>query len=260
MTAKLREHLNTKRALARRILAAAVFAAVLCAIAPAVPSYAEGNGGKLLPADDLSGQTASITVRLIWTNDDEEVPLEGVGIKLYKVASLSVRDGKATYSSVSDFENAGISYEGMTAGRSEEAAETLAALAKSNGISPVKEGKSDADGECVFTSLEPGIYLGVQSGAKKMKDGRKVSFMPSLWLAPSYHESADGTRYEWDYDVTVCPKPGVCVTEPQKTENDPHKHTNVKTGDESNLMFYLGIMIASTSLVLYVIGRRRKRS
>ena len=66
----------------------------------------------------------------------EEIPIEGAVIDLYKVADLKVSNGTAHYVLTKDFEPSGTSFEWMTASQSLKAARELDQLIEEKDISP----------------------------------------------------------------------------------------------------------------------------
>ena len=204
------------RNIARMIGAVFIGLAVLAGSTAA--SYAS-EGNNIIPVEDLNGELASLTVSLVYEDEErqEEIPIEGAVIDLYKVADLTVSNGTAHYVLTKDFEASGISFEWMTASQSLKAARELDQLIEEKGISPTKTGVVDDKGIAAFAELDPGMYLGRQRDLVQISDGVKTTMEPVLWMTPMYELSAAGDRYQWNYHPEVLPKEGEIDITPTET-------------------------------------------
>ena len=201
--------------------------------------------------------------------------MSGADILLYKVASLVSEENSSRYVLESAFKDIGVDINNMTAEQSLNAAGKCMDIIKNKSIQALRSEKTDSSGKAVFKELGPGMYLGVQKDAVKIKE-QSVFFGPSLWTAPEGNIDASGI-VNWDYSVSVYPKVAPKITketEKPPTPTPPKKTTtkttgkkgttgkkNVKTGDENQTQIYIGLAIMSISMLvlLYTIRKKKKK-
>ncbi len=138
---------------------------------------------------------------------------------------------------------------------------------------PKYQGKTDQDGQCLFSNVERGIYLITVSG-----DNAYGKVQPFLVLVP-YYEDVNGAMTGPVYAVQAEPK--ASPNEPSKPNkpNKPHKPhkttdtpstpetpdttqnvTNPKTGDDTNILVYVGLAAAMTLMIIVIVtGKYRKK-
>lgn len=159
-----------------------------------------GSISQVALADDYeAGKTGNITLTIQENGDDgTPVPIPDVKMTLYKVGNVSF-DGNVHFSVDSALQSTGIDFENIqTAEEWKAAAESLASAVKTAGISG-SEMQSDTEGKIVYTNMEEGVYLIVQS---EQEDA--VTVLPMLLTVPFAEE---GTG--WTYDVQAYPKASV---------------------------------------------------
>lgn len=193
---------KSREGLARRALALLVAAAV--AVGLAVPAvYADSSF-------DNTRTDCSVTIHTGETNGG--VALEGITVRLYRVADAAIKDGWITYTKNALFDpekNPEWVNQDVSLTISDEwaaRAKTLAGYTEKAGFDKqelaqglVWKGETDADGNVTFDNLSVGLYLIVTETYKR---GRATyTFVPSLLCLPS----RDDDR-EWIYDWTLSPK------------------------------------------------------
>lgn len=165
------------------------------------------------------GKSCSLTVRM----EKGAEKISGAGIEVIKTADLTTGGGAANYTTVPDFADLKIEYEGMTAERSISEAARLSKAADAKGIngSKIITGKN---GEALFSGLDPGIYLVRQYSRSGTADKYDL-IKPYLVMVPGI--DAKDTGNEWIYDVISLPKPGI-TSNPGIIERDPPVRKIVK--------------------------------
>lgn len=253
------------------------------------------NNTLLLPVEDLSQDTTSLTVNLTYMDEEQQktIPVTGATIDLFKVADLVVHNGAAAYVLTSEFESSGIDFEGMTASESLEAAEKLYKIIDSQSLHSFATSVSDSNGLAKFSSLDPGMYLGRQREMVKISDTKKITMEPVLWMTPMYVLNETQDMYTWDYYPVVFPKegeieriptptftptptltptvtPAITITPiptkrptvvpgtPAKTNTTTSTVSLVKTGDQSPIGMFL--IIAFLAIIVIVVILRKKKS
>ena len=138
-------------------------------------------------------------------NDEE--PIVGATIELYKVASLIVNeDGNIEYKYVEELsgevfklnELTGVVSTDSEADQVEKGIKAAKKIDYSS-LTPILEGNTDSKGNVKFENLELGLYLVIQSN--QVKGYTKLD--PYLLTIPT------STNGEWVYDVTSLPKPEI---------------------------------------------------
>ena len=253
------------------------------------------NNTLLLPVEDLSQDTTSLTVNLTYMDEEQQktIPVTGATIDLFKVADLVVHNGAAAYVLTSEFESSGIDFEGMTASESLEAAEKLYKIIDSQSLHSFATSVSDSNGLAKFSSLDPGMYLGRQREMVKISDTKKITMEPVLWMTPMYVLNETQDMYTWDYYPVVFPKegeieriptptftptptltptvtPAITITPiptkrptvvpgtPAKTNTTTSTVSLVKTGDQSPIGMFL--IITFLAIIVIVVILRKKKS
>ncbi len=136
---------------------------------------------------------------LVLSYQSEGKKLENVSFQLYRVADMS---DSIRFTLAGDFKAYPVQVNNLDSSGWAAAAQTLATYAKADGISPLKEGKTDKEGLLDFGKLQTGLYLIV---GETVKQGNKTyTTAPSLLSLPGLLE--DDT---WNYDLTVNPKSSV---------------------------------------------------
>ena len=121
-------------------------------------------------------------------------------------------------------------------------------------------GKTNSDGEVMYRDLEKGVYLFVQT-QKTQISNQVYQSEPFIITVPGCYDG----QIIWD--VTAEPKfknesiPPITPNTPPVTEkpagggNNSSHTTNVKTGDDTNVIMWLSLM--GISLVIFSICKRK---
>lgn len=146
-----------------------------------------------------------VRLTIEYRHDGEPVP--SVPFDLYYAASV---DADANFTLAGDFADYPVSLEKLTAAEWTALAETLAAYADRDGLTPLDSGKTDARGMLTFPNrqerLVPGLYLVV--GRRLVTERYTYTTEPFLIALPNLENDT------WRYDVTASPKH-------TRTENPP---------------------------------------
>ena len=169
-------------------LSAALFALILVLIL-SVPALA---AGAIDPA-----RPVSLTI----SYQQGGTPVSGAPFALYHVADV---DAYAAFTLTGDFKAYPVSLEGLDSAAWRALAETLAAYAQRDRLTPLDSGTTDRNGKLTFPAngktLLPGLYLVT---GQTFSDGSSVyRAEPFLVCLPNLDEKTD----TWLYDVTVSPK------------------------------------------------------
>lgn len=127
--------------------------------------------------------------------------VSGVKFSLYRVAEVS---SAATFRLTGDFADCKVSLDQPSSADWRALAETLAAYAARDGLTPLDSGRTDSNGVLRFPNqqetLLPGLYLVVGES----HTSGKYTYTPSPFLIclPNLDEKTD----QWVYDETVNPK------------------------------------------------------
>lgn len=122
-----------------------------------------------------------------------ETKIPGGTLRLYRVGEIQENDGNYSWSPAGDFADCGLSFANV---QSSDLAEELEKIAAN--LKPLKEESVGEDCEVVFSGLNTGLYLVVQSEAA---DGYQKA-EPFLVSVPYYKEETG----EYDYSVDAYPK------------------------------------------------------
>lgn len=201
------------------------------------------------------GRKGSLTVSCRVQNKDKtERPITGITISIYQVAALNVEKGVAIYKMFDDYASANIIFDNMAASESKRAAVIFSKMQEEKKIYG-QNVTTNAQGEGKYFDLEPGMYLVKQTGI--IKQYKEMS--PFLISVPIL--DYDGT---WRYDIVAQPKIGITkkdtIKKPEKPEASSDEeissnsvHSNPKTGDDMNLMFWVS-MLGIAMLGILCIG------
>lgn len=152
---------------------------------------------------DLPGGPYSLDLTVQSTNPDgSATKISGAEIAVFRVAGLTVKHGAAYYSTLSDFNGTGVTFEDMTAEKSMKAAVKFAGIIDEKGISG-RNAFSDRNGKVRFTDLEPGVYL-VRLIRYSSDDSGYTAMDPFLVMVPGI-DGTGGTN-RWITDVAAVPK------------------------------------------------------
>ncbi len=123
-----------------------------------------------------------------------------VHVALYQVATVS-RDFQ--YTATKAFTACGLNFNGVVS-QSEwnTIRSTLDNYIAASGVTPVCTQQTNADGNVIFTDLEPGLYL--TSAVQVTHDGFRYYFASVLSALPNLNE-----ENSWEYDVSAKCKPDV---------------------------------------------------
>lgn len=234
-------------------LAALLFALLCLPAGLASPVFAEETG-----------ESCRLTICAMYEEDSGKAgtavskPVSGMRIRLWRTADLIENAGSWSYKPVAAFASVQVSYEGMTASESIDAAKKLMAVAPSI---PDAEGVTGSDGHLFFDNLKTGIYLAVQ-----VKGNEKFRMDPCLWQIPIPESDSETGEVRWTYDVEVMPKIENHVTPTPTPRNYPHKEPSkplpaspVKTGDATPPLLPYAIACGAALVVLILIAGGRKR-
>lgn len=188
---------NRKR---RRFCRPAILLCLLAALLCAAASHAGAVG----TID--TGKTCSMTFACSYDGD----ALPGMVFRLYYVAEETEAN---VFTLAGDFKDYAVNLKNLDASGWEAAANTLATYVRSDDLSALGSGTSDAGGAVSFEHLSVGLYLAV---GERLTIGRRVySADPFLVALPGLGD--DGA---WLYDLDVLPKLSA-VTRPPRNDDQP---------------------------------------
>lgn len=178
--------------------------------------------GQVMP--DLQDDDGTLSVKVVYTDEDVQTNIDGVELTIFKVADLSVKNGDARYTLTEDFSNVDVDFNGMTTEESIKAAQLFSAEAKAKGL----EGRKavSADGYADFGFVSHGAYVVIQTGATGQAE-KYEALKPYLVLAPQ--PLVDIGVNDWEYDVLSIPK---MVQGIYKPETPPPSEEVVSDGEE----------------------------
>lgn len=158
----------------------------------------------LLPASEAP-RSLTVTVSVpaeSQSSGETTQKIEGAEISIYKIADMNLEGEFAQYIPSAGFEEADASagldaeaFDGMTAAESQTASKLLANEIRTRGLTPTAGPvTTGADGSAVFSDLEDGVYLIMQTGSEA---GSKASlyeyFDPQMALVPGFGLNDDGS-------------------------------------------------------------------
>lgn len=158
----------------------------------------------LLPASEAP-RSLTVTVSVpaeSQSSGETTQKIEGAEISIYKIADMKLEGEFAQYLPSAGFEEADASagldadaFDGMTAAESQTASKLLANEIRTRGLTPTAGPvTTGADGSAVFSDLEDGMYLIMQTGSEA---GSKASlyeyFDPQMALVPGFGLNEDGS-------------------------------------------------------------------
>lgn len=196
-------------------------------------------------------------------SETEVVPIQGVHLELYKVANVRVESGQVFFEVLPEFKDYLTSKQlsGLKARESLELSSLLFDEIIKQKIKPLDSKISNEKGEMVFDNLDEGIYLVAQIEQFGLaKEYNKLQ--PFLLNAPRLITNKDGVQY-WQYKIKATPKTALIKHEepktPPTTVDTPKKPPTLspKTGDSSNVGFYLALIILIISLII-ILNRKEK--
>ena len=162
---------------------------VLLCLAALLPAQASAAG--------VIDTSCDVRLTIEYRHDGEPVP--SVPFNLYYVASV---DAYANFTLAGDFANYPVSLENLTAAEWTARAETLAAYADRDALTPLDSGKTDAQGTLTFPNqqerLAPGLYLVI--GRRLVTERYTYTTEPFLIALPNLENDT------WRYEVTASPK------------------------------------------------------
>lgn len=164
-----------------RHAAALLLALLVCVSVTAVTAFAHGEID--------TARSSSLSVYF----GHAGVGFPGAEFSIYRVASVS-QSGRFTLEG--GFSGYPVNVNGLSSSEWRALAQTLAAYAARDGLSPAYESETNAAGYAGFYGLEPGLYL--VTGERYTSDGYVYTPESILVSLPSL--TGDG---EWDYDVSV---------------------------------------------------------
>ena len=209
--------------------------------------------------DYVEDKNGSINLTLQQTDADGKVTTyPNISMTLYQIGSVRYETGAVYFDFDESFADAGISItDTKTASEWISAAKTLSDKVAIAGISGETK-ISDASGKISFADLPQGIYLLVQT-----KTDDTVTTSPILLTVPFMEDG------EWTYEISSYPK--LSTKEPETPSPTPKKtasavktavpNKTVKTGDNSMILLWSGILLGAALLLLIVLFfcRRRKQ-
>lgn len=170
---------------------------------------------------------------------------------VYKVADITYNGNaaSATYTLVNEYKETEINFDGMTAEKSNEAAEKIFALA--NKLDPVATGKTSGDGQVTFENLPDGMYLVAETKAEGEASKYELA-KPFLVSLPLY------TNGEWKHNVTISPKSEVkkipnekpVVPPSEKPKEKPKADTGISTN--SSILMLLAVLLTASAGVCMI--------
>ena len=230
-----------------------LIAAVLASLLLTGAAYADDETDEvILKAQDIDTERElSLTVEF----EIDGSTVSGAQISIYKAASVYTEGGAVFYTALAgDY-----SYEGITAGESNEIASELSQMFEEE--EAYGSETTDSDGIAVFEGLEAGIYLVVLEEAAADPDGNEYIFEPYLACVPLAMEE-DG-EYVWTYEVVSTPKTAAIskaqIDEPETDEPGTDDTQTPSVGDESDLMLWAVLAAAACSAGTAAFSLRKKR-
>ena len=214
----------------------------------------------------------TLTLRKGAEGSDQEA-LPGVGIQLYKGGSVKDNGGTIGFEIDPALESTGVDFSKLTtAEASVEAANKLEKLVKSSRLNLVQKGTTNEQGVVVFGKdsegnalLDSGMYLIVQS---ESTGNTKVS--PMLLSLP--YITSDDWLYDVEaypkaetHEVTTTPAPTATpktTTPVRSTINTPTTSgtaKSVKTGDDTPIAAWIGVLAAAAVIIGAVVVLRKKK-
>lgn len=177
---------------------------------------------------------------------------------VYKVADITYNGNaaSATYTLVDEYKETEINFDGMTAEKSNEAAEKIFALA--NKLEPIVTGKTNENGQVTFANLPDGMYLVAETKAEGEASKYELA-KPFLVLLPLY------TNSEWRHNVTISPKSEVkkvpnekpVVPPSEKPKEKPKADTGISTN--SSILMLLAVLLTASAGV-YMISQKEEEA
>lgn len=201
-------------------------------------------------------EDATLTLVVKHEENGTNKNIAGAEFTAYQVAAIG-EGGK--YVLVSPFEGESVDFNGtLTAEQSKQAAKSMAAIAASKKPAG-KKATTDSSGQAAFGTLDMGVYLVVQTGAKDAAEGYNT-MDPCLINVPQFNGS------ETTYDVVASMKP-----EPKKETNpdskkDQKKETTSKTSsspktgdalDWNVIWLAAGVGLLAMAVALFAARKRR---
>jgi hypothetical protein len=173
---------------------------------------------------------------------------------VYKVADITYNGNaaSATYTLVDEYKETATNFDGMTAEKSNEAAEKIFALA--NKIDPVATGKTNEDGQVTFANLPDGMYLVAETKAEGEASKYELA-KPFLVSLPLY------TSGEWKHNVTISPKSEVKKVPNEKPVVPPSEKPKADTGISTNssILMLLAVLLTASAGV-YMISQKEEEA
>lgn len=227
-----------------------------------VSNWPDENGHLRFLMDYLEeGKMSSIS--LTYTAEDNNKPISGAKVSVYKIASVTVLPqssytdgGSAEYTLVDELKEA---YPELDfAGMSNEDLDNLALELCEKGLKVAAEAETDSNGACKLENLEPGLYLIRQTAQVGIaKDYEE--FKPFILNAPFPETQDDVYNGHWMYDVEALPK--TTLKGKKKLLIIPPQ-----TGDETNenLLKLAGVALGISSITtigaVYLIAKKKKEN
>ena len=166
--------------------------------------------------------------------------IAGAEFTIYKVASI---DPGSTYELIDPFTSEKIDFNGtVTAAQMNAAAQSMAKTAQAKKLKG-KKATTDSTAKAKFGTLDMGVYLVVQTGAKDTAAKYKT-MAPFLVNVPQFNGG------ETTYDVVASPKPEPLPAEPKK---------NPQTGDSLDWNMVILAAAAGMGAMLLALFAARKR-
>ena len=177
-----------------------------------------GESYKTQAMEDLdTGKSSSLTINFHTSKASGKKPVSGAEFSVYQVAAVSVSklgDGNTTYTLAENFAGTAVdakevSFPGMDAEASNEAAEAFAKVVAEKSLRTDFTATTDDKGVARFESLPNGAYLVCETAATGMA-GNYKPLSPYLVLVPGIIPSKDSSEFNsWEYNVTSEPKPQI---------------------------------------------------
>ena len=204
----------------------------------------------LIPLPVSANDLGSILLKATVEDETTVYKLSNTEFTMYQVGTYK----NNSWALVSEFVKSGVIFDFDDSSAQAEAAKKLEKYVQDNNIKGMS-GKTNSDGEVMYRDLEKGVYLFVQT-QKTQISNQVYQSEPFIITVPGNYDG----QIIWN--VTAEPKfknesiPPITTNTPPVSSGDNSSHTsNVKTGDDTNVIMWLSLM--GISLVIFSICKRK---